>query len=1018
MSGWMADMADAVDKQEAAQAPPQSKAPMPGVSIEDAPTEPATSPRVIEVPVPRYVEELRLPTREDGPQEEPEKFVSRWVCNDGSYTPEEWEEYFRKHRQAFANFDMERQRQQAAEEEHEAHQRSIQEWEAKVQAQGLSDHQAIPRGPPPAGISSMRVLPQVHEALRQNDPSMAPRSQPVLKKAPPTSGRPMPSVFHSDVEPPRIGTQVQPPPPAAGRPAEAQGLNLPLAATPMTPGHPPRPPIEALPKHPSMETGSLAIKHPLEQPAAQGPPNKHVRPKAFPYASHPQDQVSMAASAAVEMPQPNRPCPKGPPADYMPTPPEVASMKTGPSDSDRRSRMNEDGKLVKVKSVLDIDWQRPLWEQLAPVLKGGPSPSKSHAELCELRAKVPELTNHLLEGIFPADNVITAVQTSHGVHKIYMREVAAWVLNGTHWFSLLQQPMMIIVLCHNWEDAAKFQYLMQILQAHYGDFVPRYQIFMWDDSKIYGCIPQWQEPTTIWDGKPVLGFMAETFLDDLSVIGFKDFNPMWTFPTTSVNQCWEPMTFGMPPWHLSDEVDVDRQKSKEALQSQSPIAAFKACNMIQALGIAYSKIVLPSGDSAGESKSKTYCPTTWRHCYQWAYSSQYADQLSQAQASPLLCKECTLLARIQLSKKSASHPDCAFADCASTTMCSAMINLTPCIAPTVTRDCDLDASVSFKDVNDMIKYCNTILSIPHGFPQIPTPRKDCHTFYAKSDERHKQMAICPEQDCEWLVYMSDQDASMVEALGVQDHPLWKQRVQEYKEWQEKNNKRYKSSKEAWTWEGSSSSKWSTTSTRGSSKRGQSVPVDLSKRTNPEEKSLAWRELDEVDTSLKFLFPDTSLPCPIEKSIPLPPEHQAIYINWIVRSFDLDHRVDKDPRVYCAYCDMNNHLRFACKHVAKHRIENERHHCTLCASRHPPFLCPLAQVNGGPGKPNWFKNEYKRAKSENREADYRWGSMITHVDVDGWDPSMSCKRAFFLEPLYQTKRSFFVIPFPRVQNCGC
>ena len=62
------------------------------------------------------------------------------------------------------------------------------------------------------------------------------------------------------------------------------------------------------------------------------------------------------------------------------------------------------------------------------------------------------------------------------------------------------------------------QYLMQILQAHYGDFVPRYQIFMFDDSKIYGSIPRWQEPTTVWDGKPVIGFMAETFLDDLSVV--------------------------------------------------------------------------------------------------------------------------------------------------------------------------------------------------------------------------------------------------------------------------------------------------------------------------------------------------------------------------------------------------------------------------------------------------------------------------------------------------------------------
>ena len=181
------------------------------------------------------------------------------------------------------------------------------------------------------------------------------------------------------------------------------------------------------------------------------------------------------------------------------------------------------------------------------------------------------------------------------------------------------------------------------------------------------------------------------------------------------------------------------------------------------------------------------------------------------------------------------------------------------------------------------------------------------------------------------------------------------RVQEFNEWQKKNRKR--SSKEAWTWEGSSPSKWSTTSTRNTSKRGQSVPVDISKRTDPEEKGLAWRDLDELDTSLECLFPDTTLPCPV---------------------------VDKDPRIYCAYCDMNNHPRFRCKHVEKHRKPNERHRCTLCAGKHAAFQCPRAQVNGGPGQPNWHKQEYKRAKSENREADYRWGSMVTHVDVDGPD----------------------------------
>ena len=231
---------------------------MPAVSIEDTPTEPATSPRVTEVPVQRWAQELQLPTLEHGPREEPERFATRYILNDGTMTQETYDALLRKAAQTFNNQDMERELDDAMAREYEAHQRSIKEWEARVTAQELKDHHDIPRGPPPAGTSSMRALPDVHAALRQNDPSKATHSQPVVKKAPPSTGRPMPAGFYSDKEPPRIGTLVQPPPPATSRPDEAQGLNLPLAATPMTPSHPPRPPIEALPKHPSMETSSGA----------------------------------------------------------------------------------------------------------------------------------------------------------------------------------------------------------------------------------------------------------------------------------------------------------------------------------------------------------------------------------------------------------------------------------------------------------------------------------------------------------------------------------------------------------------------------------------------------------------------------------------------------------------------------------------------------------------------------------------------------------------------------------------
>ena len=77
-------------------------------------------------------------------------------------------------------------------------------------------------------------------------------------------------------------------------------------------------------------------------------------------------------------------------------------------------------------------------------------------------------------------------------------------------------------------------------------------------------VQHWIEPTTLWDGRPVIGFMADSYLDDLQTVGFKRFNPMWTFPTTSVNQTWELlMTFGMAPWHLVDSTD----HSKDALVS-------------------------------------------------------------------------------------------------------------------------------------------------------------------------------------------------------------------------------------------------------------------------------------------------------------------------------------------------------------------------------------------------------------------------------------------------------------------
>ena len=50
----------------------------------------------------------------------------------------------------------------------------------------------------------------------------------------------------------------------------------------MTPAHPPRPPISALPQPVQEPPVPATLKHPLPQPAQQGPPDKQGRSKEFP----------------------------------------------------------------------------------------------------------------------------------------------------------------------------------------------------------------------------------------------------------------------------------------------------------------------------------------------------------------------------------------------------------------------------------------------------------------------------------------------------------------------------------------------------------------------------------------------------------------------------------------------------------------------------------------------------------------------------------------------------------------
>ena len=167
----MADVVDAA--QTGAQAPPVSKAAPPQstvapYSIDDTPTEPATSPRTVDPQVQEWAVELQLPTSETGPREEPERYPTRFIVNDGQWTPEGHEEQLYKDAQAGNYKTWNREAREEAERHNQEFQRGVAEWKREVESCGFKAHPSVPYGPPPRGISSMRALPEVHDALRQN----------------------------------------------------------------------------------------------------------------------------------------------------------------------------------------------------------------------------------------------------------------------------------------------------------------------------------------------------------------------------------------------------------------------------------------------------------------------------------------------------------------------------------------------------------------------------------------------------------------------------------------------------------------------------------------------------------------------------------------------------------------------------------------------------------------------------------------------------------------------------------
>ena len=186
---WVQQLAEVEDAateaafQQGAQPMPQVPQEPPIRDEDEVPTEPATSPRQVDPQACEWPVQFQpVQSRACGPQPELERYPNPYVMNYGQLTPEQHEVDLHNAQQAVSAQARDRERQEEAERENRERECQREQWQAQMKAAGFLES-SVPHGPPPKGISSARALPQVHQALRENDPTpQAPSTKPALPK--------------------------------------------------------------------------------------------------------------------------------------------------------------------------------------------------------------------------------------------------------------------------------------------------------------------------------------------------------------------------------------------------------------------------------------------------------------------------------------------------------------------------------------------------------------------------------------------------------------------------------------------------------------------------------------------------------------------------------------------------------------------------------------------------------------------------------------------------------------------
>ena len=116
------------------------------------------------------------------------------------WTAEEHEVQLRQAAQATNAHLWNRKRREAAELANRECAHQMEDWKARVEAAGFQPNPAVPQSPPPKGVSSTRVLPNVHEAPRHGNPLVPMPAAPAAAPA---------------VDPMKVGAPIPKGPPAS-----------------------------------------------------------------------------------------------------------------------------------------------------------------------------------------------------------------------------------------------------------------------------------------------------------------------------------------------------------------------------------------------------------------------------------------------------------------------------------------------------------------------------------------------------------------------------------------------------------------------------------------------------------------------------------------------------------------------------------------------------------------------------------------------------------------------------------